>query len=156
MGRRSTVIDEAPPPRAGQFDISFQSATESRRQVAVIASDFDENSGGLKFNQRALGYYRCSGSGLCAFVSGDPEEDRGNTQYSSEQSNPIIGWIPHYAAIGGLLLGNCINFLGGWLYYNDDRLRWTRRKRCGLLIALIGCCVVFGGYWLSAATGGGY
>jgi len=85
-----------------------------------------------------------------------PEENGRNTQYGGKERNPVFGWIPHYSAVGGLLLGNCINFFGGWLYYNDNRLGRTRRKRIGCLVIFIGILVVFGGYLLCAATGGGY
>lgn len=78
------------------------------------------------------------------------------TQYGGEERNPVFGWIPHYSAVGGLLIGNCINFLGGWLYYNDNRFGRTWRKRIGCLVIFTGILVVFGGYLLCAATGGGY
>jgi hypothetical protein len=63
-----------------------------------------------------------------------------------------------YGAIGGLLLGGALHFLGCGLYFYNDRNRWQWRGRrpLGFCVSAIGIATMVGGAWLSAANGGGY
>ena len=68
---------------------------------------------------------------------------------------------PQYFSLGGLLIGNCLNLLGGWLYLYDERRGWNwrywnRRRILGAAIAISGWCIAVVGYYLAAVTGGGY
>ena len=119
--------------------------------------DLDQQNRPLDPYQSTLSYLCRPLGGGRAILCGPPQQAIGRDQGAGEPKRPHLGWLAENAALGGLLLGGTMNFLGGWLYFYDERWsrwRWHGRRALGLCVIALAILIMVGGACLSTALGG--
>jgi hypothetical protein len=126
-----------------------------RKIPLPISSNIDVET--ININERAFDSDQSLIRGASQALGFKPEEDGRQAKNEGEERDPFIWFKPQYAAVGGLVFGNCLNLFGGWLYlYDDRRPCWTRRRLAGVIVIVAGIATMISGYLWAAMSGGGY